>query len=109
MTTIEEVKEKIETYKCIADLPRLYFAGKIGDKTHVGSVYLDIDNNGKLGLCCADVSCGSKKWGGREPNASNLRGKVLITCKRCGGEKVVDLDERNAEYKEIIPLIGTKI
>jgi hypothetical protein len=104
MKTIEEVKKQIEGSKCVGDLPKLYFVGRIGEKTHFGTVFLTIRDD-KLALCCASVGCGSKRWGGRDPSPSNLVGQVEVTCKRCVSG-VKDLDRLNAEYKDILPLIG---
>jgi hypothetical protein len=113
MITIAELKTKIEdcdkNKKGIGFYPDLTFVGHIGDKTHIGKVFLHI-KNGKLGLCCAYVNCGSKKWGGRLPGVQNLTGKALITCQRCPHKgEMFDLDERNKEYLGIMPFIGKEI
>ena len=114
MVTITELKNHIQKCdrekKAILFYPELTFVGNIGDKTHIGRVHLHIDPKGRLGLCCSHVYCGSKKWGGRTPNASNLTGKALVTCQRCSSTpSMLDLNVRNKEYLHIIPLIGKVI
>jgi hypothetical protein len=111
MKTIEEIKAQIKDVEDkkqgVAYLPSLTFAGRIGTKIHVGRVYLDIQND-RLVMVCARVGCGSAKWNGRTPSPSGLSGQVAVTCKKCG-EEIVNLDERNAEYLEVIKLIGKKV
>lgn len=111
MKTIEDIKAEVKNVEDnrlgVASLPTMSFVGRIGNKTHVGRVCLDIQDD-HLVMVCARVGCGSAKWNGRTPSPSGLTGKVAVTCKKCG-EEIVDLDERNAEYLDIIELIGKKV
>lgn len=70
--------------------------GRTGEKVYVGRISVWLMSDGSLEETRAYCYCGSVKgpFGNYSRNVVR-EGKVTITCKKCGGPKVVDLDERN--------------
>lgn len=82
-----------------------YF-GHIGEKTHLITTNLFIDNKRRLQIAVGYPYCGSAKWGGRQPRLEATSGIRKITCKKCG-EQEIDLTERNAKVSPLFQYLGT--
>ena len=102
MTTIEELKEKIQNAKNHSEIPKLYIVGKInGGKTHFGQAPLMINKEGNIILGMGEVFCGSLKFRGNDLTMAKYTGKHTVSCKRCiDGE--IDLDKRNEELLKVL-------
>ncbi len=109
---IQELQERISVCKSkvlpVTEYPYLYFVGRIGEKTHRGIVYLTLDQSYRLITMCPIVFCNLNHPRVRSPQIEHLTGKVLPTCRNCGGYPC-NLDKLNKEMKDIIPLIGKEI
>jgi hypothetical protein len=96
--TLEEAKKQL-TEKNV--MHTIMVVGPIGKKTHYAESYLMLDKAGRLRLGEPYVFCGSKKFFGHGIRSLKYSGIQEITCKKCALDSV-NLDEKNAEYLDIL-------